>query len=135
MPGIFKSVGLLVNSVDLSDHCTSVSLTETFDSIDVTSVADTHRKTVPGLGAGSFDATFFTSYESGKTYATLQPLAGGTTSVSVEPDSGTTTAATNPTFTATVSCEGFTYLVQDVGTVSTFDISWPLDGSITITTT
>lgn len=133
--GMFKDVGLTINSVDLSDHCTSVSLDVTYDDLDVTAFTHAIRQRVPGLGDGQFSATMLQSYASAKTYATIQPLAGTTTTVTLEPDSTTATAATNPTWSFDVACNSFNYLTASVGTVSTIDLSWPLASQITIATT
>lgn len=133
--GMFKDVGLTINAVDLSDHCTAVSLEVNYDDLDVTAFTHAIRQRVPGLGDGQFTATMLQDYAAGETYATIQPLAGTTTAVTLEPDSTTATAATNPTWQFDVACNSFNYLTASVGAVSTIDLSWPLASQITTVTT
>ena len=130
--GMLKDVGLTINSVDLSDHCTAVSLNVNYDDLDVTAFTHAIRQRVPGLGDGQFTATMLQNYAASKTYATIQPLAGTTTTITLEPDSGAATSATNPTWTFDVACNSFDYLTAGVGAVSTVDLSWPLASQITI---
>ena len=46
-----NNVGVKVNSVDLSDHVTSVTLNRSFDELEVTAMGDTGHKFVKGLEA------------------------------------------------------------------------------------
>ena len=48
-----NKVGVKVNSVDLSDHVTSVTLNRSFDELEVTAMGDTGHKYVKGLEASS----------------------------------------------------------------------------------
>lgn len=133
--GMYKNVGLTINSVDLSDHCTAVSLDVTYDDLDVTAFTHSIRQRVPGLGDGQFTATMLQNYAAGETYATIAPLAGSTTAITLEPDSTASTSGTNPTWQFQVACNSFNYLSASVGAVSTIDLSWPLASQITTVTT
>ncbi len=46
-----NKVGVKINSVDLSDHVTSITLNRTFDELEVTAMGDTAHKFVKGLGS------------------------------------------------------------------------------------
>ena len=41
-----NKVGVKINTVDLSDHVTSITLNRTFDELEVTAMGDTDRKSV-----------------------------------------------------------------------------------------
>jgi len=74
-------VGVKVNSVDLSDHVTSVTLNRNFDELEVTAMGDTGHKFVKGLEASSITIDFLNDTASANVLATLQAAWG--TSVTV----------------------------------------------------
>jgi len=53
-----NKVGVKINSVDLSDHVTSITLNRTFDELEVTAMGDTAHKFVKGLEASSVTIDF-----------------------------------------------------------------------------
>ena len=124
---------LSVNSVDLSAWCTSVTLNVEYEDIDTTAFGDTLRTRIPGLGDGSVGGTLHVDYAASATYATLQPLAGTSTTVVIQPDSGTV-SATNPTFTVTAAVNTFSYINASIGELHTMDFDWPLGSSVAIAT-
>lgn len=132
--GVYKNVGLTINSVDLSDHCSSVSLNVSYDDIDVTAFTHDIRQRVSGLGDGQFTATLWQNYDAAKTYATIQPLVGTTTAVTLEPDSVAATDATNPTWGFDCAVNSFDYFTADVGQAPSTQLNWPLASQITETT-
>jgi len=89
-----------VNSVDLSDQCTSASFTERYAELPATAFGDTANKYVKGLGDHELTLTLYMSYAASETYATLKDLVGTSTTVVVKPASGTE-SATNPGLTLT----------------------------------
>jgi hypothetical protein len=89
-----------VNSVDLSDQCTAATFTHRFDQLEATAFGDTDRKYVKGLGNHEVTLSLYMSYAATETYATLAALVGTTTTVRVQPTSGTD-SATNPAFILT----------------------------------
>ncbi len=48
-----NGVVLTVNSVDLSDHVTAVTINRSFDELEVTAMGDSGHKFVKGLEASS----------------------------------------------------------------------------------
>jgi hypothetical protein len=89
-----------VNSVDLTDQCTAATFTHRFDQLESTAFGDTDRKYVKGLGNHEVTLSLYMSYAASETYATLAALVGTTTTVRVQPTSGTD-SATNPAFILT----------------------------------
>ena len=90
----FVSVG----GVDLSDHSNTVTVNYEIDSVEVTAFGDAGHKFTGGLQNNSIEVTFHQDYAASKTEATLYPLVGTTTTVIVKPN-GSTTSATNPSYT------------------------------------
>lgn len=97
---ILSNPVVTVNSVDLSDQCTSASFTERYAELTATAFGDTANKYVKGLGDHEVTLTLYMSYAASETYATLKSLVGTTTTVVVKPAVGTD-SATNPGFTLT----------------------------------
>lgn len=89
-----------VNSVDLSDQCTAATFTQRYDQLEATAFGDSNRKYVSGLGNHELTLSFYMSYQSAETYATLANVVGGVCNVIVKPAVGAD-SATNPGFTLT----------------------------------
>jgi hypothetical protein len=89
-----------VNSVLLTDQCTSAVFTHRFDQLESTSFGDTDRKYVKGLGNHEVTISLYMSYAAAETYATLAALVGTATTVKVKPVDATA-SATNPEFVLT----------------------------------
>src|SRR3954471_1505146 len=88
---------VLVNGVDLSNHVSKVTVTDTRDSVDITAMGATSKTITKGLGDASIQIDFFQDFAAAKVHATLQPLIGSSTAVPVEvrPVNGGR-SATNP---------------------------------------
>lgn len=131
---VLFDASLTVNSVDLSDHCTSLTLNVEYEDIDTTAFGDTLRTRIPGLGDGSVGGSLHQDYVASSVYATLQPLAGTSTTVVIKPNATNATSATNPQFTVTAAVNSFSYINASVGELHTMDFDWPLGSSIAIAT-
>jgi hypothetical protein len=61
-----NKVGVKINTVDLSDHVTSITLNRTFDELEVTAMGDSSHKFVKGLEASTVTIDFlnFTDFAS-----------------------------------------------------------------------
>jgi hypothetical protein len=75
------TVSFLVNSVDLSDHISGITLNQKFDELEVTAMGDTFHHFVKGLESGTCMVDFFNDLATGKTNATLQAAYGTTVTV------------------------------------------------------
>ena len=93
-----------INSVALTDQCTSAVVTYSLDQLETTTFGDTARKfgaaTVSSLQNNTVEVELFQSYAASETEATIYGLVGITTTVIVAPASGVA-SATNPIFTLT----------------------------------
>jgi len=114
--GVFTNALVLVNSVDLSNHARSVTVSDERAAVDVTAFGAGYVQETKGLGTASISVEFLQDLAAGSVHATLQPLIGSTTAVPVEIRAvNAARSATNPAFLL-ASALLFTYT--------------PLDGSI-----
>jgi hypothetical protein len=54
-----NKAGLKIATVDLSDHVSSITLTRSFDSLDVSALGDTAHKYVAGLRNDTVTVSFY----------------------------------------------------------------------------
>lgn len=89
-----------VNSVDLSDQCTSAVFHQNVTELRATAFGDVAEKYTAGLGEHSVELEFYQSFAATETWVTLKALVGTTTTVKVKPSTGAA-SATNPELTLT----------------------------------
>ena len=82
-----------INSVDMTDQCTSAVFTRVIESLESTAFGQTNRSYVGGLENSTLTVTMYNSFAASETYATLKTLVGTQVTVKVKP----TSAATGPT--------------------------------------
>jgi len=113
-----------VNSVDLSNQCTSATVTHRFDQLESTAFGQTDRTYVKGLGNHEVTLSLYMSYAATETYATLAALVGTTTTVRVQP-AAPPDGATNPGFVLTGAfLAEMPVLNATMGELSTIDITF-----------
>jgi hypothetical protein len=127
---VLTNAYITINSVNLSDHIASVTLTTADDVIETTAFGSTARTRVAGLGDNSIALEFHQDYATSNVEATIYPLLGSTTTVVVKPN-GSSTAATNPSYTFTALVSEWTPLNGAVGELATASVTWPISGDIT----
>ena len=105
-----------INGVTLSDHSNHVEIEDMREEKDFTAFGASNKVVGKGLGDGTFTIQFFQDYAAGKTHATLQPLIGSTTPVTVEvrATSGAR-SATNPGHVMSALLFSYQPLSGDVG--------------------
>ena len=117
-----------INSVALTDQCTSATVNYVYEQLETTAFGDTARKfggaAVTSLQNNSIEVELYQSYATSETEATIFGLVGITTTIIVAPASGTATA-TNPIFTLT-GCylESHTPINASLGELSTITLSF-----------
>jgi hypothetical protein len=87
-----------VNGVVLSDRANSVTLNYEIDSVETTAFGSVGHKFTGGLQNNSCDIEFMQDFAATETEATIYPLVGTTTTVTVRASSAAT-SATNPLYT------------------------------------
>jgi hypothetical protein len=99
MPAIvLTNADITVNGVVLSDRANSVELNYEIDSVEVTAFGDTGHRFTGGLQNVTCAIEFMQDFAATETEATLYPLVGTTTTVTVRPGAQAT-SATNPLYT------------------------------------
>jgi hypothetical protein len=117
---VLTDVAVTINSVDLSDHIASVTLSTSADAVETTAFGQDSRSRIGGLK--DFSAT--------EVEATIYPLIGTLTAVTVKPTSGAV-AADNPDYQFQALVTEWTPLNGAVGELATASVTWPISGDIT----
>ena len=130
-----NNVGVKVNSVDLSDHVTSVTLNRSFDELEVTAMGDSGHKYVKGLEASSVTIDFLNDTASANVLATLQAAWGTNVTVVLLQSKGTAVSATNPLYTMTCLVNNTTDINGATGDLSTQSVTWNVSGTVAVATT
>ena len=133
---IFLSNGVVVtlNSVDLSDHVTSVTINRTFDELEVTAMGDSAHKFVKGLEASTVTIDFLNDTAASETLQTLQAAWGTTVPLTLKQTSAAI-SATNPEYQTTVLVNNTTDINGAVADISTQSITFTCNSVIVVDTT
>jgi hypothetical protein len=110
---------VIINGVTLSDHADSVTVNDTRDVVDITAFGATSKVVTKGLGDASISIEMFQDFAAAKTHATLQPLIGSTTPVTIEvrPTSAAR-SATNPAAVMSALLFNYNFLAGGIGEAS-----------------
>ena len=130
-----NKVGVKINSVDLSDHVSSITLNRNFDELEVTAMGDVSRRFVKGLEASSVTINFFNDTATANVLQTLQAAWGTTVACVLIQDKGTAVSATNPLYTFNILVNKTTDINGAVGELATQDITFTINGATTVATT
>lgn len=128
-----NGVSVTVNSVDLSDHVTSITINRTFDELEVTAMGDSGHKFVKGLEASSITIDFLNDTATGEVLQTLQAAWGTSVPVVIKQTSAAV-SATNPSYTMTCLVNNTTDVNGSVADLSTQSVTWNVNGTIAIAT-
>jgi hypothetical protein len=131
-----NKVGVKVNSVDLSDHVTAVTLNRAFDELEVTAMGDLGHKFVKGLEASSVTISFLNDNDpSTSVRGTLQSAWGTNVTIVLLQDKAAAVSATNPLYTFTALINNTTDINGTVADISVQDLTFNVSGAITVATT
>lgn len=130
-----NKVGVKINSVDLSDHVTAVTLNRNFDELEVTAMGDTAHKFVKGLEASSVTISFLNDTATASVLQTLQSAWGTTVAAELLQDKGTAVSATNPLYTFSILVNKTTDINGATADLATQDITFTINGATTVATT
>jgi hypothetical protein len=130
-----NKVGVKVNTVDLSDHVTAVTLNRSFDELEVTAMGDLGHKFVKGLEASSVTISFLNDTATANVLATLQAAWGTNVTVVLLQDKVTAVGATNPLYTMTCLINNTTDINGTVSDIAVQDLTFNVSGAITVATT
>jgi hypothetical protein len=130
-----NKVGVKVNTVDLSDHVTSVTLNRSFNELSVTAMGDAGEKYVKGLETSNVSISFLNDTASANVLATLQAAWGTSVTVVLLQEKGTAVGATNPLYTMTCLVNNTTDINGGVGDLGTQDVTWTVNGAVAVAST
>ena len=128
-----NDVQVTIGGVDLTGHVASVSWTETSAELDTTAMGDSSITRIGGLKDGSITVEFHQDFEAASVYATLNPLLGTVTTVTVTPTSGAL-SATNPQHSVSALVTELPFIDGGVADLATVSVTWPFSGDVTVTT-
>ena len=128
-----NGVSVTVNSVDLSDHVTAVTINRTFDELEVTAMGDSGHKFVKGLEASSITIDFLNDTATGEVLQTLQAAWGTSVPVIIKQTSAAV-SATNPSYTMTCLVNNTTDVNGSVADLGTQSVTWTVNGTIAVAT-
>jgi len=117
-----------INSVALTDQCTSATVNYVYEQLETTAFGDTARKyggaAVTSLQNNSVEVELYQSYAASETEATIYGLVGITTNIVIAPASGVA-SATNPIYTLTGAyLESHTPINASLGELSTITLTF-----------
>jgi hypothetical protein len=130
-----NKVGVKVNSVDLSDHVTAVTLNRSFDELEVTAMGDTGHKFVKGLEASSVTISFLNDTATSQVLQTLQAAWGTSVTVILVQEKTPAVSATNPLYTFTCLINNTTDISGAVSDIGMQDLTFTVNGAIAVATT
>jgi len=115
---------LTINSVDLSDQCTSAVINYVSEQLENTTFSNTSRSFTAGLFSNSVTVTLYQSYAASETEASIYSLVGTTTTLVLKPTSSAV-GATNPSYTLTGAfLSAHTPINASLGELSTIDLTF-----------
>jgi hypothetical protein len=132
---VLTDVSVTVNSVDLSQFLTSVTLSTSVDVVETTGMGSAAAKTrLPGLKDNSVTLEFNQDFAAAGPEITINAigtsLVGTVVPIVIKPVSGAA-SATNPSFSFSAVCSEWQNVQGGVGELSTISATWPITGAIT----
>lgn len=129
-----NNVQVTINSVDLSDQVTSVTINQQFDELETTAMGATAHTFVKGLESSTITLDFLNSYAASETASTLQAAYGTSVTFTILPVKGTAVSATNPSYSGSILINNLTPVNGAVGDLSTQSITFTCVTPITVAT-
>ena len=128
-----NGVVLTINSVDLSDHVTAVTINRSFDELEVTAMGDSGHKFVKGLEASSITIDLLNDTATSEVLQTLQTVWGTNTTITAKQTSDAV-SATNPLYTMTCLINNTTDINGSVADIAMQSLTFNVSGTIAVTT-
>ena len=133
-----NTVGFKIGTVDLSDHVKQITINQKFDELEVTAMGDTGHKFVKGLESSSLTVSFLNDDATASVLATLEAAYGTSATfkaVQVASGGSATVSATNKLYSGLILINNLTPINGAVGDISTQDITFTVNGAITVADT
>ena len=130
-----NKVGVKINSIDLSDHVSAVTLTRNFDELEVSAMGDLSHRFVKGLEASTVTIDFFNDEATASVLPTLQAAWGTTVTLVMLQDKTAAVSATNPLYSMSILVNKTTDINGKVSELSTQSVTFTVNSVTTITNT
>jgi hypothetical protein len=130
-----NKVGVKINSVDLSDHVTSVVINRVFDELEVTAMGDSSHKFVKGLESSTVTIDFLNDTATASVLPTLQAAWGTTVTAVFLQDKSAVVSATNPLYTVSLLVNNTTDINGAVADIATQSITFTANSTVAVATT
>jgi hypothetical protein len=130
-----NKVGVKINSVDLSDHVTAVTINRVFDELEVTAMGDSSHKFVKGLEASTVTIDFLNDTATGEVLETLQAAWGTTVTAVFLQDKDAAVSAANVLYTVSLLINNTTDINGAVADIGTMSITFTANSTVAVATT
>ena len=127
-----NGVSVVLNSVDLSDHVTAVTVNQSFEEITITAMGDSAQKFAKGLESSTVTLDFLNDTAASSVNQTLK-AAYGTVALVIKQTSAAV-SATNPSYTTTVLINNLNQVNGAVGDISSQSLTLTCNSVITVAT-
>jgi hypothetical protein len=129
-----NKVGVKINSIDLSDHVTAVTINRVFDELEVTAMGDNSHKFVKGLESSNVTIDFLNDTASAQVLATLQATWGTTVTAVFLQDKDTAVSATNVLYTVSLLVNNTTDINGAVADIGSMSITFTANSTVAVAT-
>ncbi len=127
---VFTDCFVLVNSVNISDHVKSATLTFSAAMLDATAMTLTTKKNVPGLLEWGLEIEVLNDYAAASIDATMFALVGAAAfAIEVRPTSSARSTS-NPGFTANGVLASYDPISAKIGDLATAKVSIKSSGAL-----
>lgn len=128
---VLTDAEVVVNSVDLSDHVSSVTLNYSAELQDETAMGDGTRQRLAGLKDWSVEVTFQQDFSSGEVDATLFSLIGAAAfTVTVMANKTAGVGVTNPRYSGSCVLESYPPFSNTIGELATATVTFQAAGTL-----
>lgn len=124
---------ITINSVNLSDHITSVAIKTAQDIVETTGFSAVAKTRIAGLAENSVTLEFNQDFAAANVEATIYPLLGSTTTITVSQSATAPGTVANPLYSFTALISEWSPLDGKIGDLATVSVSFPITGTITKT--
>ena len=125
-----------VPSIDISSYVSAITLTQTVDEIEVTSMGDSAHKFAAGLQAATLTIDFFNDWAATQVMTTLNAAFATTLAVSMITVKGTAVSATNPSYQFSIFVNNLTPIGSGgVADEAMSSLSFTVNTTVTVSTT
>ena len=128
---VLTDANIVLGSTDISSYVAAVTLTSSAAEVETTAFGQGAVTRTGGLKDNSVTLSIHQDYSAVE--GLVYPLIGSTSTIVVKPN-GTAVGTANPSYTATVLVTEWTPVNGAVGELNTADVTWPISGTITKST-